>query len=225
MLWLFDRSEEKTNGSMVKTTFALLLIFLFFVPLQAQSLKSFGIKAGGTRASQIWKWDKVYDFQKKPRFGMAVGTFAELRALPKLTAILEAFYIQKGFKEQHVLQSETGAEQTAFNPRLDYLSFFLLAKFALSKNVETYILAGPHLDIEIANANISIYDQIYEKLEGVDLGATIGFGLKSPEILNAHLLLEFRYSPSSVEVLDDKINNEAVTIRNQSIEFLMGIEF
>ncbi len=210
---------------MVKTAFALLLILSLFVSLQAQSVKSFGIKAGGTRASQIWKWDQVYDFQKKPRIGMAVGTFVELRALPKLSASLEAFYIQKGFKERAVFQGYPNSKNKSFNPRLDYLSFFLLAKFVLSKTVETYFLAGPHLDIEIANDDVSLYDQIYDNLQGVDLGATIGVGIKSAEIYSARLLLEFRYSPSSVKVFDDTINDEEVTVQNQSLEFLMGIEF
>ncbi|KAA3611381.1 MAG: PorT family protein [Calditrichaeota bacterium] len=210
---------------MTKATFALLLFLAIFSEIAAQPIIGFGIKAGGTRAKQIWKWDQVYDFQKKPRIGMAVGTFVELRALPLLSASLEAFYIQKGFEETILYSNKFTKEEKTYNPRLDYLSFFLLAKFALSKGIETYFLFGPHVDIEIVNDNVSVYNQIYDNLQGIDIGATLGLGIKSPEIYATNLLLELRYSPSARNIFDEKILDEDITVRNQSIEFLMGFEF
>lgn len=194
--------------------------------VQGQSIKGYGFKAGGTRAKQIWTWDQVYDFQKKPRLGMAVGTFVELRALPLLSASLEAFYIQKGFEEESFYNSKTtGGETIVHRPRIDYLSFLLLAKFSLSQEIETYLLCGPRVDIEISSDDVAVYHQIYENLQGIDVGGTIGFGIKSPELYATHLLFELRYSPAAHKIFDDKIMDENVTIKNQSMEFLMGFEF
>ena len=36
-----------------------LLLVLSISNINAQTFRAFGIKAGGARASQIWKWDKV----------------------------------------------------------------------------------------------------------------------------------------------------------------------
>lgn len=142
--------------------------------VQGQSIKGYGFKAGGTRAKQIWTWDQVYDFQKKPRLGMAVGTFVELRALPLLSASLEAFYIQKGFEEESFYNSKTtGGETIVHRPRIDYLSFLLLAKFSLSQEIETYLLCGPRVDIEISSDDVAVYHQIYENLQGIDVGVQL----------------------------------------------------
>ncbi|KAA3655074.1 MAG: PorT family protein [Calditrichaeota bacterium] len=211
---------------MKKTTIALLLMVFGFSDVQGQSIKGFGFKAGGTRAKQIWTWDQVHDFQKKPRLGMAVGTFVELRAMPRFSANLEAFYIQKGFEEQSVYASKTtDGETTTYRPRVDYLSFLLLAKFALTEDIEAYLLCGPRVDIEISRNDVAVYHQIYDNLQAIDVGGSIGFGVKSPEMHSMHVLLEMRYSPSARQIFNDKIMDENVTVKNQSLEFLMGFEF
>ncbi|HEX9654179.1 MAG TPA: outer membrane beta-barrel protein, partial [bacterium] len=137
---------------------------------------------------------------------------------------IEAHYIQKGFKERFPVTTPgdpagTG-EFLTFKPRVDYLSFPVLAKINLPMTFSPYIIAGPRFEIRVGEKP-QAYEAVLGNLRRTEVGATIGFGFQPLMLSPVTLLAEVRYSPNFSKAFE----NSALNVKNKSFEFLAGIKF
>ena len=103
---------------------------------------------------------------------------------------------------------------------MDYLSFPILAKFNLPASLSPYIIAGPRFDIRIGQ-KAEGFEAVYDHLKRFDVGATFGVGVEISKLTSFNLLAEIRYSASFTKIFE----TDSLTVKNRSIEFLVGIGF
>jgi hypothetical protein len=218
----------------ISKMFLIALLLVLFNHSEAQLLRSYGIKIGGTAASEKWNYSAAYSayaINPQTRWGLDVGGFVEFLDIPILSVLTEVHYIQKGFvsKETFYPVSITNgtsfpiiaitSSEVTFSPRVDYISIPILAKISYPFSfVSTYLLIGPRIDIRIANQTDG-YD--LSILNRTDYGFTFGIGAGIKSILPFELGAEIRYSPS----IQNSFGNDALSIQNNSIEFLFVLGF
>jgi len=210
---------------MKKSIWLILTIFLIVSGrADAQIVKGFGLKVGGAIANQDWDYAPPFDLDSESRLGLDIAVFTEFLNAPFISILAEVHYLQKGFtisQEITTIESPNGTgEFWTQTPRVDYVSFPILAKISLPAPFSPYVIGGPRLDIRIGQKGDG-FDAVYDDLETFDLGATLGLGVESPRLASFNLLAEIRYSPS----LTDVFENDALKVKNESIEFLTGVRF
>jgi len=189
-------------------------------------MQSLGFKVGGTSANQTWTYSNPFfeNSNLKSRLGIDVALFLNAFKSKGICLLLEMHYLQKGFKEQFLVSSEESPDGTGeffeLKPRIDYLSFPILAKLQLPMHLSPYIVVGPRIDVRLGQ-KADGYQAVYDHLNRLDLGASIGMGVETPELLSFNFLVEFRYSPSFTDVFE----SDTLTLKNKSFEFLVGIGF
>jgi hypothetical protein len=156
------------------------------------------------------------------RWGFTSGIFLEAIDLRYLSVVAEVQYTQKGMKWTIPITTETQPDGTGEyvtrSPRVDYVSIPVLAKVRFSTPIAMlYILAGPRFDFLIYK-NADGFDPIVHKFENSDFGATLGFGVER-ELSHFSILAEIRSNPN----LKDSFNNEFLTVRNRSWDFVVGV--
>jgi len=210
---------------MNRSIWLIMTLFLFVSGrADAQIVKGFGLKIGGAIANQDWDYDSSFDFNPESQLGLDVAVFAEILNAPFIGLLAEAHYIQKGFsisREINTIESPNGTgEFWTQTPRVDYVSFPILAKISLPTTFSPYVIGGPRFDILITQ-NGDGYDPVYDDLNTFDFGATIGLGVESPRLASFNILAEIRYSPS----FTDAFESSTLKVKNESIEFLTGVRF
>lgn len=207
--------------------------FLFFITgfifisttLQAQFIRSYGIKVGGSLAKQVWDYSINSSMEPDNRFGLNIGGFVEFLDVPFLSVVAEADYTQKGMK---LNLPTTGPDSpdiigtTTLNNRIDYLSLFLLGKIRYNLVLfSPYLIAGPRADIELGRDIEKGFETSYKDFKKGNFGLTIGVGTELIKVLPLSLLAEFRYNYD----LSNVYSNENVKVKNQSFDFLVGVFF
>jgi len=210
----------------MKTKIGLLglLLILPSAGLNARVASSSGIKIGAVSASQTWDYSALSDPDFKSRLGLDVGLFVEAFDLRVASVLLEAHYVQKGFSDEQVVTGPDNPDGTGeileISPRVDYLSFPLLLKVDLPLFLSPYLLAGPRLDLRIGQKPEG-YQAVLDDLERLDTGVTVGVGIEPLPLSPANIVVEIRYSPGFREIFD----NGNLTVKNKSLEFLVGVGF
>ena len=210
----------------MKMKIFLFLIAVLLIPVgtTAQIVNGYGIKLGAARATQSWTYTSFSDPDLESRTGLDMAAFIELFDLKLANVLIEAHYIQKGFKERFPVTTPgdpagTG-EFLTFKPRVDYLSFPVLAKINLPMTFSPYIIAGPRFEIRVGEKP-QAYEAVLGNLRRTEVGATIGFGFQPLMLSPVTLLAEVRYSPNFSKAFE----NSALNVKNKSFEFLAGIKF
>jgi opacity protein-like surface antigen len=210
-------------------TFMMVAIFtLISSRADSQLIRSYGAKIGITEASQDWKYTgalsdlKIYD---KSRTGLDIGGYVEWLDLAVLSIITEAHYIQKGCKDEFevtTVEMPQGTGETKLHtPRIDYMSFPVLAKLRFDTPILTlYGIGGYRIDF-LVGKNSYASGAVFDDLKSTDQGPTIGFGIEAPITSKNYLGGEFRYSFSSQEIF----SNQNLTVKNKSMEFLFIVGF
>ncbi len=208
-----------------KIFFLSIIIILVSTSLQAQFVRSYGFKVGGSLAKQAWDYSSNYSLEPDNRFGLNIGGFVEFLDLPLASIIAEADYSQKGMKIDIPTTSESGPEiigTTTLNNRIDYLSLFLLGKLRYNLVLfSPYLIAGPRFDIELGKNVEKGFETIYDDFKKDNFGLTVGIGTELIKILPLSLLAEFRYNYD----LSNVYSNERLKVKNQSFDFLVGVFF
>jgi len=222
-----ERKPERKH--MKKIYFATIIILIFgFSECDSQLISSYGAKIGITSAGQDWNYSgilsgmSIYD---KYRTGLDIGGYVEWFSLPVFSVLTEAHYIQKGCKDVipiTTLDSPDGNGATITRaPRIDYLSFPLLAKIRFDTPILTiYGIAGYRIDFLIAK-NSDASGEVFDDFKSTDYGPTIGFGISVSNVFGYCLGGEFRYSFSSQEIF----SNQVLTVKNKSMELLLTVGF
>lgn len=214
----------------MKFTTLIPLTFLFILNNQsnAQLIRTFGIKAGVTQASQEWNYSgigsgsKIYD---KARTGLDVGGYIEWFNLPLISMITEMHYMQKGAREEFIITTAENPEGTgemwSHKPRIDYLSIPLLLKIRLkTPNITFYGVGGPKVDFLIGRDEYAT-GAVFSEMKSTEVGITAGAGFDFSIISSYKLGAEIRYSYS----FQDAYSEPNLTVRNKSIEFLLTFGF
>ena len=207
----------------------IILLVIGFYESDSQLIRSYGVKIGITSAGQDWNYSSflsgittIYD---KYRTGLDVGGYVEWFTIPVFSVLTEVHYIQKGCKDEFPVPAIEGpvgsGETVTFSPRIDYLSFPLLAKIRFDTPILTiYGVAGYRLDFLIAK-KVDVSGAVFDDLKSTDYGPTIGCGINVPIVFGYCLGGEFRYSFSSQNIF----SNQVLTVKNKSMEFLLTVGF
>jgi hypothetical protein len=200
----------------------IFLSVLLTTITHAQLLKGYGLKLGTVAANQTWQYTGIPDLPRDTRWGFTAIAFVELLDLANFSALIEVQYTQKGFIESIPITTESQPDGTGEfvtkRPRVDYLSIPLLAKVRLPiSDIALYAVAGPRYDMLLGKKSDG-YDAVIDKFKTSEFGATFGVGVELTSILPRSVLAEFRYNPS----FTGAFNNNYLTVRNRSFDFLLG---
>jgi len=199
-----------------------VLLIVFTVSAQAQSVKHWGFLAGYTTADQDWD-PGFFDVEK--RDGIHAGVYAEWLGMPHVSLVTELVYVQKGGGIEIFTTDESGPDiidvRTDY-AKFDYLSLSVLGKLALpSSTLSPYLLAGPRLDILIGHSQDNDFMALLnEEYETFVVGFTVGGGLQAPSILPGNIFVEFRanfditdaYQGDNPDLVNSKIKNTSFDI-------------
>lgn len=209
----------------MKTTKLIVVVSVLMLhsTTHAQLVRGYGLKLGVTAANQSWHFADTPELLTDNRWGFTASGFLEFLDLPFLSAVVEVQYARKGMSESIPITTESQPEGTGQfitkRPRVDYLSIPFLAKVRFSTPVITpYLIAGPRLDFAVSK-NGDGYDVVIDKFESSEFGVTLGVGVEISSLLPISVLAEFRYNSS----LKDSFNNNFLTVRNRSLDFLLGV--
>jgi hypothetical protein len=198
-------------------------LLLFLTDAHSQFLRGYGFKLGGVSANQTWDYNIRVNFPTETRWGYDVGVYIEVLDIPYISILGELHYVQKGFSSTLPVSTPAYPEGTGENitlkPRADYLSIPVLAKIRFETTIITpYLFVGPRFDFLIARKAEGT-ERVFDKLKRTGTGATVGVGFEIPLAFVPSLLAEFRYSPS----FDNAFSNEHLTVRNRSVEIVLGV--
>jgi hypothetical protein len=201
-----------------------LIVILGVVSItHGQLVRSYGIKLGAVSASQTWHYTYTSDLTTGYRWGVTGGVYVELLDIPLLSFIAEIQYTQKGMTVTVPVTTESQPNGTGpfttMSSRVDYLSVPLLAKLRLKSPLFTpYLIAGPRVDLLVSKRGDG-FEAVVDKFESTDFGGTVGLGVELHTLFPVGLLAEFRYNSS----FKDVFNNNLLTVRNHSFDFLLGM--
>lgn len=189
----------------------------------AQFIRGYGLKVGAVSATQTWDYRINVNFPTERRWGIDAGVYVEILDIPYVSLLGELHYTQKGFSVTLPVttpaQPNGTGEYVTTRPRVDYLSIPLLVKLRLDMSLVTpYLFAGPRLDYLIAKEPEGT-QAVLDNFKSTDVGVSLGAGLEVPLTIVSAALVEFRYSPS----FNEAFSNNNLTVKNQSIELLVGV--
>ncbi|MCK9409750.1 MAG: PorT family protein [Bacteroidetes bacterium] len=191
----------------------LIFVLLSFSSSIAQPLKSYGLKLGGTFATQSWEFSRSPQFTPEYQLGPAAGIFVEGFKVGNFSVLAEFWYLQKGFS--------TTIDKVAISPKLVYLSLPFFLKYRIGDmDLTYYVMAGPRIDylFQIDAQHVTAVTDAFSEGNS-DIGISVGIGSQFNVWLVGNVITEFRFSPSLVNAFQ----NDSLTIRNNSFELVLGI--
>ena len=223
-------SHVKLNGREMKTLLGIvtLILILTVSTVEAQFLRSYGIKAGPVRAEQKWDYAPHTgsdDSWISPVWGIDAGVFAEFFDSGYFSLLTELHFVQRGctFTIQRTIPADNPQGYIDLGPeemkqRCDYLSLPVMAKLRLETGVATpYIAVGPRFEFLISNPSSVVFDN-FKKFE---FAATAAAGVEIDAGFTPKLLCEVSYTMG----LADSFKNDNLTVKNRSLSLLVGVQF
>lgn len=234
----FNLRNHKTyiDGKMAfKMWMKLLITFLLLLSSigQAQITSEYGIKFGmvssrqilekGSEATRNLLWESYRDRNWSRRLGPQIGLFAQFLNARYLTLLSEVSCLQKGTDEKiypTLVDSDgnyiAGESVTIETFQFDYIAVSILVQPRIPSNqIEPYILAGPSLNILIANKEL-----LFEDADLMTTSVVIGGGFEFRKLFEFPLLIEIRYNPD----LKYFFKNKYVKSRFQTWQFILGVK-
>lgn len=193
------------------------------IAAQGQLVRGWGVKVGAVTATESWDYTVNINFPADRRWGLDVGAFIEFLDVPLISVLGEVHYIQKGFSQTlpvtTAAQPDGTGEYITMKPRVDYISIPVLAKVRFDLGlISPYVIAGPRFDF-LVGKDPQGYDAVLDNFKSGDVGISVGAGTEVLLPILPPLLAEFRYSPSFSEAY----NSNALTVKNESFELLLGV--
>jgi hypothetical protein len=224
----------KLSSALRIVSFAAVLLPL---SVQAQLLKSYGIKAGVNSSNAAFSLPQdAFEIATQRRTGGHAALFVEWGGSSAFSLVTQVEYAQRGFAEEQEITGENGPEplgKVRASTRLDYISLPLLLKLQYRKSaISPYLIAGPRVDFlvnreagefdfVIGNSKVTLASELNEIFDDRDLGGTIGLGFNAQKFLPLPLLVEGRYN------FDFTDNGKLPPLqgKNNSFDLWLGIEF
>ncbi len=201
---------------------AAIMLLLAANPANAQLMRSYGVKLGAVAANETWT-NNGYTWDTKNRWGFTVAAFADVPFFRFFSAQGEMQFTQKGM--DYSVPATTPSrpvgpgEYRTISPTIDYISIPLLAKFKIPSGPLTpYILIGPRFDFLISSSPDGL-DAVVNNFDKMDYGLTVGAGVELDSLFPFGILAEVRYNPNSY----DSYQSDFTTVKNRSIDFLVGV--
>lgn len=205
----------------------LLLIIILAESINAQIIKSFGIKIGASNSEQRWNYSpglKIDESHISSIWGYDIGLFLEYFNMPYISFISEIHYIQRGRTVTALLtlvsvnspQGYIDVGPQKIKQRFNYLSIPILAKLRIDNPyIIPYISIGPSFNILVSHPSSDVYDKFNKTEHGLNtlVGINIPYGILS------QLIIEFSYQQS----LTNSYKNENVTVYNKGYVFSIGL--
>lgn len=205
---------------MKRIIICVFFILFSFSCVQAQLVKSYGLKGGIVVANQDFNYTQGFEADTKNRTGLDVGVFAEWLNHSYFSILTEVYYIQKGHADEDTRTDEFGnpASTIRHDNRLDYLSVPLLVKITLrTKHALPYLVIGPRFDYLLGYKS-ETSKELFDEIKNTGMGGTVGLGLESKS-KPVKFLLEFRYSPDFTNAYKTNL----LKVKNNSFEILLGL--
>lgn len=198
--------------------------FLFFSDISAQGKLAYGVKSGISFSKQNIRYDFLGgDFRgnlpTSSKAGASIGIMTEVSMSASTALLVEIRYVQKGTRHQIFATNERGEFLGIWEAteKADYISLpVLFQKQFRAANAMPYLAAGPRLDYLIMKSAQPGYTQ----LKSYDFGVSIALGTELPISPTLNSIFELRYNHSFA----DASKADAVVVRNQSFEFLVGLK-
>ncbi len=152
-------------------------------PLNAQALKSVGIKSGVAFSNQSWDYQSLgLKFQYDYRRSLPASLQAEWALGSKLSLLTELGYLQKGYQRQMAvfsIQEPDGTGEIWTNARFNNLYFSPQLQFNQALGAFTaYAFAGPRVDYLLSYESYSNLWLLESEFEGLRFGLNYGLGLQ-----------------------------------------------
>jgi len=206
---------------MVRTIAALIAFGLLTVSAAAQP--SFGVKAGLALTDQDFDY-RDFDVDFDSRTGVQVGLFADFAFNDYLRVSPEVRYVPVGVKTKVIVtepEYPEGTGERTIKSRIDYLSMPVVVKIGYpAEKFFPYLIVGPRVDFQLGTDG-DWFAAIYEDLDKVAFGLTVGGGVEIPLSPKYRLLAEFSYSPDLNKVYE----NDLLSVKNKTMSFLAGVRF
>lgn len=148
----------------MKKALVVLFCLLLSASVQAQLIRSYGIKLGGTASYQKWEYSPsspVNLSDPGTKNGLNIGGFVEFLQIPVFSVVAEVNYIERGMQRDVAGTSITSPDGTGgtggtktWTLGLNYLNISLLGKARMDGIICTpYLIAGPKVDLEISKSD------------------------------------------------------------------------
>ena len=226
----------------LRTSYLVLLLLLtaLTVPerLEAQALRSYGIKAAFTSSDISYKIEDVrfrgasLEFNRRSGFNIAL--FAEWLDNPFLSVLTQVEYAQRGFAPGFYRlvslpdNPEVGRfEDVGVETRIDYLSAFvpLKVRYPIGASLAPFALAGPRIDVLLGQ-----YAETHEGTFGPErfeirdlsrtgIGLSAGAGITFGGLGKLALTLEARYNLD----LTDASSSRGVEVKHNAFDVWLGV--
>jgi hypothetical protein len=205
----------------------LLAMIVYSNQSDAQLLKSYGIKAAITSASQSFTYSNPplsgFGPDVKRRIGFGIALYAEWFNVPFISIISQMEYTQRGIGEEIAITttSPTPIRTEVRDKRLDYLSIPILAKASIPFGIITpYILIGPRVDILLGyHDEFIVGTSIYQDFKKTMFGGTVGAGLGLANLLPTTISVELRYNFD----FSDSYDTSLLKVHNNAYDVWVGI--
>lgn len=199
--------------------FLIVLVIFISSIVYSQSFEHFGLKVGTTASSPIWSHDSKSDSHVQTKWGLDIGAFVEVGLGEDIALVPEIHFIQKGLRYDIPITTMEFPDGTGrfitLKPNVNYLSIPIDIKYTFYKSLfELYTIGGGRLDFAV-DKNGDGFDYQYKEFNNVDLGVSIGAGVRTKNLIGIGTGLEFRYSPNvtaSYSQSNEKITNNAFEI-------------
>ena len=207
---------------MLRSMIKLALVLLFFATnVNPQTLTSYGLKMGAVASNPIWKVGSQSSNESEMKTGMDLGFFLNWNLTNNISLLTEVHYVQKGLRYYIpiVENSQNGNGVSVYvqsvNPSVNYLSFPLFIKYdLLTSEVIPYLIGGMRVDFVLSTSEINNPRWLYNNVNKIDFGGSIGFGFQTKSLLGIGTGLEIKYSPSFIKVASSPMAD----ITNRSFE-------
>ncbi len=200
-----------------------LVIFFFAVNINSQTLTNYGFKLGAVASNPIWNHSSK---QTAIKTGMDLGFFLNWNLTTNISLLTEVHYVQKGLRFYvpifENVQNNNGVSVyvQSVDPNVNYLSFPVLIKYDLLKSeVIPYLIGGMRVDFVLSTNEINNPRWLYNNVNNIDFGGSIGFGFQTKSLLGIGTGLEIKYSPSFIKVASSPMAE--ITNRSYEISFIL----
>ena len=207
---------------------AILLLALLSLTCatNAQLVKSYGVKAAYTSASQKFDYSMTTgDLGWKRKAGVDAGVYIEWLTVPVVSVVTQLELRQGGSGLRLNATDANGNSLGATNyyGKVNYLSLPVLIKAEIPANViAPYAVLGPRIDYLLSySSDQDIYDPFYGHFKKAICGGSFGIGLEIRRILPVIASLELRYNMDFA----DSYNTQYLMVRNSSYDVWLGVGF
>jgi hypothetical protein len=216
-------TNKNKSKKIMRKNILLAITYMLFSFVNAQEVK-FGIKGGLNLSS--WAGD-TKGLNLRPRFGVNVGSFAEIRLTEQFAIQPEVLYATQGTKFKNVGATIYGTDYIGdIKWNLSYINIPVMFKY--SGDGKSFIEAGPQIGFltsakaitKLTRYSQTVDQDVKEMFESLDFGFVVGVGLN----ITKHLLTDLRYNIGLSNIIKTE-SDDNTKIRNSVLSLSLGYKF